>query len=44
MSEQTSNKITNTEYDILIGKSLKNSSAKEKTITTNNIEEKKEVC
>ena len=37
MSEQTSNKITNTEYDILIGNSLKNSSAKEKTITTGKI-------
>ena len=37
MSEQTSNKITNTEYDALIGNSLKNSSAKEKTITTGKI-------
>jgi len=37
MSEQTSNKITNTEYDLLIGNSLKNSSAKEKTITTGKI-------
>ena len=37
MSEQTSNKITNSEYDLLIGNSLKNSSAKEKTITTGKI-------
>ncbi len=37
MSEQISNKITNTEYDLLISNSLKNSSAKEKTITTGKI-------
>ena len=32
MNEQTSNKISNSEYDTLISKSLNNSSAKEKTI------------
>ena len=37
MSQQISNKITNTEYDLLIANSLKNSSAKEKTITTGKI-------
>ena len=37
MSQQISNKITNTEYDLLIANSLKNSSAKEKTITKGKI-------
>ena len=32
MNEQTPNKITNSEYDSLISKSLENSSAKEKSI------------
>ena len=37
MSQQTTNKISNSEYDTLINNSLKNSSAKEKTITTGKI-------
>ncbi len=37
MNEQTSNKISNSEYDSLITKSLNNSSAKEKSIATGKI-------
>ena len=37
MNEQLNNKITNSEYDSLITNSLKNSSAKEKSITTGKI-------
>ena len=37
MSQQITNKISNSEYDTLINNSLKNSSAKEKTITTGKI-------
>ena len=37
MNEQSVNKITNSEYDSLIAKSLKNSSAKEKSITTGKV-------
>ena len=37
MNEQSINKITNSEYDSLIAKSLKNSSAKEKSITTGKV-------
>tara|TARA_B100000989_G_scaffold212204_1_gene161159 strand:- start:1578 stop:3278 length:1701 start_codon:yes stop_codon:yes gene_type:complete len=37
MNQQSNNKITNSEYDSLITNSLKNSSAKEKSITTGKI-------
>ncbi len=37
MNQQSANKITNSEYDILISKSLKNSSAKEKSIAEGKI-------
>ena len=37
MNQQTNNKISNSEYDTLITNSLKNSSAKEKSITTGKI-------
>ena len=37
MNQQQNNKITNSEYDSLITNSLKNSSAKEKSITTGKI-------
>ena len=37
MSQQSTNKITNSEYDTLIAKSLENSSAKEKSITKGKI-------
>ena len=37
MSQQSTNKITNTEYETLISNSLKNSSAKEKSIITGKI-------
>ncbi len=37
MSQQTSTKVSNSEYDILINNSLKNSSVKEKSITTGKI-------
>ena len=37
MNQQNTNKISNSEYDSLISKSLKNSSAKEKSITTGKI-------
>ncbi len=37
MNQQTNNKISNTEYDTLISQSLKNSSAKEKTITSGKV-------
>ena len=37
MNQQTQNKISNSEYDTLINDSLKNSSAKEKSITTGKI-------
>jgi len=37
MSQQPENKITNSEYDTLISKSLENSSAKEKSIATGKI-------
>ena len=37
MDQQTQTKISNSEYDTLIDDSLKNSSAKEKTITTGKI-------
>ena len=37
MNQQNSSKITNSEYDTLISDSLKNSSAKEKSITTGKI-------
>jgi len=37
MSQESTNKISNSEYDTLIAKSLQNSSAKEKSITTGKI-------
>ena len=37
MDEQLTNKISNTEYDTLITNSLKNSTAKEKSITTGKV-------
>ena len=37
MNQQTQTKISNSEYDTLIDNSLKNSSAKEKSITTGKI-------
>ena len=37
MNQQPNNKLSNTEYDTLISQSLKNSSAKEKTITSGKV-------
>ena len=37
MSEQINNKISNSEYETLVADSLKNSSAKEKSITTGKV-------
>ena len=37
MSQQTNNKITNSQYDDLIANSLKNSTAKEKSIATGKV-------
>ena len=37
MNQETSNKVSNSEYDSLISKSLKNSSAKEKSITVGKV-------
>ena len=37
MNQQTQNKVSNSEYDTLINNSLKNSTAKEKSITTGKI-------
>ena len=37
MNQQSTNKISNSEYDTLISKSLENSSAKEKSIATGKI-------